>query len=75
MVSNFSKSSQAWKDRLKNWGYTCTFVVFLNIYYTILHIINVSTWGVMRVGLFSEVNLFSCVSPSVMYIPRDLSHR
>ena len=27
---NFSKSSQAWKDRLKlkHWAYTCTFVAF-----------------------------------------------
>ena len=31
MVSNFSKSSHAWKDGLKHWAYTCTFVAFLNL--------------------------------------------
>ena len=29
MVPNFGKSSQAWKDRLKHWAYTWTFVAFL----------------------------------------------
>ena len=28
-MPNFSKSSQAWKDRLKHWAYTWTFVAFL----------------------------------------------
>ena len=40
MVSNFSKSSHAWKGRLKHWAYTCTFVAFLNVtilYYTIFY--------------------------------------
>ena len=31
MVSNFRKSSQDWKKRLKHWAYTCTFVAFINI--------------------------------------------
>ena len=29
--ANFSKSFQAWKERLNHWAYTCTFVAFLNI--------------------------------------------
>ena len=28
VVSNFTKSSHAWIDRLKHWSYTCNFVAF-----------------------------------------------
>ena len=34
VVSNFSKSSQAWKDKLKHWTYTCTFVTITMVYLT-----------------------------------------
>ena len=49
---SFSKSSQAWKERLKH--ITCTFVAFLNyiILFTIFFFL--STW-VLSVGEFIEV--------------------
>ena len=48
MVSNFSKSSQAWKDRLKLWAYTCTFVALS----ALLHLLFFSLYscGVIRNG-------------------------
>ena len=42
MVSNIRRSSQAWKKRLKDWTYTCTFVPFLNTFFFL------STWSVIR---------------------------
>ena len=41
VVSNFSPSSQAWKERLKHWTYTCTFVAFhsfIHYYYIYIYI-------------------------------------
>ena len=31
-MSNFRRSSQAWKNGIKHWTYKCTFVAFLNIH-------------------------------------------
>ena len=47
MVSNYSKSSQAWKDRLKLGAYTCTFVALLDI---VIPTFFLSTCDVIRNG-------------------------
>ena len=48
MVSNFSESSQAWKDRLKLWAYTCTFVAFVST--TTPTFFSLCSCGVIRNG-------------------------
>ena len=55
MVSNFRRSSQAWKKRLKQWIYTFTFVAFLNIH-SLLYFFFLFTWGVILQG----VKLYNC---------------
>ena len=58
MVSNFSKSSHAWKDRLKHWAYTCTFVAS-QCYYTIQYYILLSSWY-----FYNSIFLFPCCAIS-----------
>ena len=52
LMSHFSKSSQAWKERLKHWTYTCTFVAFSTLIIMLCN--NSSTSGVISVGGFLQ---------------------
>ena len=48
VVSNFSPSSQAWKERLKHWTYMCTFVAFHSFIHSFIYkYIYIYSWGVI----------------------------
>ena len=61
MVSNFSKSFQAWKNRLKHWADICTFVAFLwlLVFYCFFNICN--SWACLQFQYGDAPNTLRCL--------------